>query len=63
LNYGTYGNSFIPVKKELSLSADFHYSLPQHPSWQLKAYLAGDFGNMYGPNFGLLLGIVKTGNF
>jgi hypothetical protein len=63
LNYGTNASPFDPVRSELSLAADFHYSLPQQPSWQLKAHLAGDFGNMYGPDFGLMLGVVKTGNF
>ena len=63
LNYGTNDSPFDPVKSGFSLNADFHYSLPQQPSWQLKARLAGDFGNMYGPNFGLMLGVVKKGNF
>ena len=61
MNYGRNGRSFIPVKQEYSFLSEFHYQLPKQPSLRVNLRLAADFGNMYGKNVGMLLGVVYRG--
>jgi len=59
INYGTNSRPFEPAKEEYSVLTEFNYQLPDHPTWQLKMKLAADFGDMYGKNFGVFLGVVN----
>ena len=61
INYGTNKNSFEPAKKEYSVLTEVNYQLPEQPAWQFKMKVAADFGDMYGKNFGVFLGVVKKG--
>ena len=60
LNYGTNHSPFESAKREYSIISEFQYQLPEAP-WQLKLKLAADFGDMYGKNVGMLLGVVYRG--
>lgn len=60
-NYGTNNNPFEPAKKEYSVLTEFNYQLPEQPDWQFKMKLTADFGDMFGKNFGVYLGIAKKG--
>jgi hypothetical protein len=59
LNYGTNDNPFVKVKREFSVLTEFQYQIPDHPTWMIKTALAGDLGSMYGPDFGLMVSVVK----
>jgi hypothetical protein len=61
MNYGTNAKPFEPHKKEYSVLTEFNYQLPDQPAWQFKMKVAADFGDMYGKNFGMFLGIVNRG--
>jgi len=59
LNYGTNARPYDPVKRDFSVLAELRYNFPDHPTWMIKTSLAGDLGNMYGPDFGLMVSVVK----
>ena len=61
INYGTNHNPFEPAKREYSFLSEFHYQLPKRPSLRVNLKLAADFGDMYGKNVGMLLGVVNRG--
>ena len=61
MNYGTNHSPFEPAKKEYSVLTEFNYHLPEQPAWQFKMKVAADFGDMYGKNVGMLLGVVYRG--
>ena len=61
INYGTNASPFELAKKEYSVLTEFNYQLPEQPAWQFKLKLAADFGDMYGKNVGMLLGVVYRG--
>jgi hypothetical protein len=60
VNYGTNHSPFESFKREYSILSEFHYQLPETP-WKFKLKLAADFGDMYGKNVGMLLGVVYRG--
>ena len=61
LNSGTNHSPFQLTKRAYSFLSEFHYQLSQGLSWRLKLKLAADFGNMYGKNVGMLLGVSYRG--
>ena len=61
INYGTNAKPFDPIKENFSVLSEFHYRFPQKPTFMLKTKLAADFGTLYGPNFAVMLTILKIG--
>jgi len=59
INYGTNSGPFDPLKRDFSFLTEFHYKIPENPTWMIKTKLAGDLGNMYGPNFGVMVSVVR----
>jgi hypothetical protein len=63
MNYGTNARPFEPVRKDWSYLLELRYLQSKQNNWMIKGSIAGDLGEMYGPNFGVYLSVVKSGNF
>ncbi|MDR1699037.1 MAG: capsule assembly Wzi family protein [Prevotellaceae bacterium] len=62
-NYGRHYFPFPEKRGNLSFLLESALKLKKWEGFELKAAVGGDFGKMYGDNFGVMLGIRKSGVF
>ncbi|MDE6715380.1 MAG: capsule assembly Wzi family protein, partial [Muribaculaceae bacterium] len=60
---GSYDYPLIKKQKSLSAMLELHYDFEKVKGLRVKAQIAGDKGELYGNNFGALLGVSYTGLF
>ncbi len=62
-NYGRHSYPFPEKRGNLSFLLESALKLKKWEGFELKAAIGGDFGKMYGDNYGVMLGIRKSGAF
>lgn len=60
-NYGTYGKPFTPPRKQYSVYYQLNIPVQSIPQLTVNGAVSADFGDMYGRNLGLMIGINYSG--
>jgi hypothetical protein len=62
-NYGTYYTPYTPHKTQYSVYYEMNIPVKSVPDLEINTAVSGDFGNMYGTNYGFMIGLTYSGLF